>query len=474
MRLHSRNLTWVATLSLPTVQMAITVLTSKPPENFSWLPSFQSIWKVSSHNCLLWAAHRLHQHHIALLSNVYWHAKARSFDKWEFEELWLERHHWANTACSHPNFPQGQGTFSENLIRLHHREQGVNLYLGRDSIPPKSQCLGNSRNSELCFFCFDRCLPAVHINTTCKKDSSVPHELAEGFIVCEFPVVLLREGMINILQAPLLRQLGRGLLLYRLLRRQSEQRDNRSSKGWTDWEIRLFLDYVTTHNHHKATLDLGALPLSFPPDYYLGPRRLFSSSWFSSLSFLYVSSFSSSLRSHSRWRCCPSSRHSPSLCPNLCLHRFPWRKRRERRIYKKKQNNKRWCNVVREEKSKAFQLNKLTSFFRFFVLAGFPSFSFFFASFFFFGRPFFLDGTSLSDISGSSSKRGGERKIEAWKKDSYQNQMNDNLLNARLIPAEHNYAQQKLRYGHGGFGDLWPRLNCDTCYIRYSLSERCK
>ena len=79
------------------------------------------------------------------------------------------------------------------------------------------------------FFCFDRCLPAVHINTTCKKDSSVPHELAEGFIVREFPVVLLREGMINILQAPLLRQLGRGLLLYRLLRRQSEQRDNRSN-----------------------------------------------------------------------------------------------------------------------------------------------------------------------------------------------------------------------------------------------------
>ena len=141
---------------------------------------------------------------------------------------------------------------------------------------------------------------------------------------------------------------------------------------------------------------------------------------------------------------------------------------------KNKKKNKRWWNVVREEKSKAFQLYELTSFFRFFVLAGFPSFSFFFASFFFFGRPFFLDGTSLSNISGSSSKRGGERKIDAWKKDSYQNQMNNNLLNARLIPAEHNYAQQKLRYGHGGFGDLWPRLNCDTCYIRYSLSEGCK
>lgn len=70
-------------------------------------------------------------------------------------------------------------------------------------------------------------------------------------------------------------------------------------------------------------------------------------------------------------------------------------------------NNKRWCDVVRGEKSKAYQINKLTSFFRFFVLAGFPSFSFFFASFFFFGRPFFLDGTSLSDISGGSSRRGG-------------------------------------------------------------------
>lgn len=78
--------------------------------------------------------------------------------------------------------------------------------------------------------------------------------------------------------------------------------------------------HTTSTRQH---LTWGALPLSFPPDCCLDPRLLFSSSWFSSLSFLYVSSFSSSLRSHNRWRCCPSSRHSPSLCPNLCLHRFP-------------------------------------------------------------------------------------------------------------------------------------------------------
>lgn len=37
---------------------------------------------------------------------------------------------------------------------------------------------------------------------------TLPHELAEGFVVGEFPVVLLREGVIDIFQAPLLGQLG--------------------------------------------------------------------------------------------------------------------------------------------------------------------------------------------------------------------------------------------------------------------------
>lgn len=36
----------------------------------------------------------------------------------------------------------------------------------------------------------------------------LPHELAEGFIVGELPVVLLGEGMIHILQTPVLGQLG--------------------------------------------------------------------------------------------------------------------------------------------------------------------------------------------------------------------------------------------------------------------------
>lgn len=62
---------------------------------------------------------------------------------------------------------------------------------------------------------------------------SVPHKLAEGFIVGEFPVILLREGMINILQTPLLRQLSRGLLLNRLLRgnQQSDQREEKAETG---------------------------------------------------------------------------------------------------------------------------------------------------------------------------------------------------------------------------------------------------
>lgn len=47
---------------------------------------------------------------------------------------------------------------------------------------------------------------------------TLPHELAEGFVVGELPVVLLCEGMINILQAPVLGQLGRALLLHRLLK----------------------------------------------------------------------------------------------------------------------------------------------------------------------------------------------------------------------------------------------------------------
>lgn len=171
-------------------------------------------------------------------------------------------------------------------------------------------------------------LPAVHINTTWKRErKTVPHELAEGFIVGEFPVVLLCEGMINILQTPLLRQLGRGLLLYRLLRRnrQLEQRDNRSHKGG------------------PATEDLGALPLLFLPDCCLGPHRLFSSSWFSSPSFLYVSSFSSSLQIHSRWLHCPSSRRSLFLCLSLCLHRCPEEETKEEDI-------ERRCNAVRTKK----------------------------------------------------------------------------------------------------------------------------
>lgn len=53
--------------------------------------------------------------------------------------------------------------------------------------------------------------------------------------------------------------------------------------------------------------------------------------------------------------------------------------------------------------AKRDSFEKRTIFLRFFVLAGFPSLSFFFASFFFLGRPFFLHGTSLSDSSASST-----------------------------------------------------------------------
>lgn len=48
---------------------------------------------------------------------------------------------------------------------------------------------------------------------------TLPHKLAEGFVVGKFPVVLLCEGVVNIFQAPLLGQLGWGLLLYWLLKR---------------------------------------------------------------------------------------------------------------------------------------------------------------------------------------------------------------------------------------------------------------
>ena len=79
-------------------------------------------------------------------------------------------------------------------------------------------------NQLVCMYMFS--CPCQHDVKT--RDDTAPHELAEGFVVGEFPVVLLCEGMINILQTPLLRQLGRRLLLYRLLRtnHQSEQEDN--------------------------------------------------------------------------------------------------------------------------------------------------------------------------------------------------------------------------------------------------------
>lgn len=69
------------------------------------------------------------------------------------------------------------------------------------------------------------------------------------------------------------------------------------------------------------------------------------------------------------------------------------------------------------------QLCKLTIFLRFFVLTGFPSL--FFPSFFFLGRPFFLPGTPLSDISRRSSARGKKcQKYSSVEEDGYQNQMN--------------------------------------------------
>lgn len=128
-------------------------------------------------------------------------------------------------------------------------------------------------------------LPGVcHTDTMWKGErQAVPHELAEGFIVGEFPVVFLCEGMINILQTPLLRQLGRGLLLYRLLRRIKTIRTARQQ----------------TTRGGAARGRFGALPWSSLPDCCLGPHHLFSSSWFSSPSFLYASSFSSSLLTHS-------------------------------------------------------------------------------------------------------------------------------------------------------------------------------
>lgn len=62
----------------------------------------------------------------------------------------------------------------------------------------------------------------------------------------------------------------------------------------------------------------------------------------------------------------------------------------------------------------AQQIHKLTIFLRFLVLTGFPSLSFFFASFFFFGRPFFLHGTSgvSGRLSVWESKMKCERKAD--------------------------------------------------------------
>lgn len=184
--------------------------------------------------------------------------------------------------------------------------------------------------------------------------------------------------------------------------------------------------------------------MSFPPGCCHGPRRLFSSSWFSSPSFLYASSSSSSLRSHSRWLCCPSCRRSPFPCPSLCLHRCPEGAIREE--YVEKGSTKKTQSTS----------NKLTIFLRFFVLTGFPSLSFFLVSFFFFGRPFFLHGMSLSETSGLSSAREKHKEeVECERKTAIGIRWTNNLLNEPLIPAEHNYAQQKLlQYGHSRFGNL--------------------
>lgn len=77
--------------------------------------------------------------------------------------------------------------------------------------------------------------------------------------------------------------------------------------------------------------------------------------------------------------------------------------------------------VRNNTKTNARGLEKLTIFLRFFALTGFPSLSFFFASFFFLGRPFFLHGTALSDTSGCASAKSGERESGSV---SYQNPMN--------------------------------------------------
>ena len=141
----------------------------------------------------------------------------------------------------------------------------------------------------------------------------LPHELAEGFVVGEFPVVFLCEGMINILQTPLLCQLGRVLLLHWLLGRTHQSNEKRPDTNKDRRTVDVF--------------DQRSLPWLFPPDCCPAPRHLFSSSWFSSPSFLYVSSFSFSHQIHSRWRHCRSSRRSLSLCPSLSLHCCPERGR---------------------------------------------------------------------------------------------------------------------------------------------------
>lgn len=113
--------------------------------------------------------------------------------------------------------------------------------------------------------------------------------------------------MINIFQAPLLGQLRRGLLLYWLLIRKQAIRKQQAE------DIR-----------RKMLVEIQALlPLWFLPGYCLGHHHLFSSFWFSSPSFLYVSFSSSSPQTHSRSQYCPSFRHNPVPCPSLCLHRCP-------------------------------------------------------------------------------------------------------------------------------------------------------
>lgn len=81
-------------------------------------------------------------------------------------------------------------------------------------------------------------------------------------------------------------------------------------------------------------------------------------------------------------------------------------------------------------------LERLTIFLRFFALTGFPSLSFFFASFFFLGRPFFLHGTSLSDTSGCASASSGER--GEWKCELSESDERIISLPPGLIPAENN------------------------------------